>query len=174
MHRNQRHRWFSSFKSSQALTQSVFGALIAFRRQALIQTVTAACGRPAFLEDSRESDLRFEYEVRTLGEPRRTSADVFLESAFERVAIECKFTERQFGFCSQPALRSRDPTYTEQYCNGDYRIQRGRRERCALTEIRIRYWTYLPSLFDWNADQDLTPCPFSAVYRSSAMRWPLP
>ena len=161
----QRHRWFRSFKSSQALTQSVFGALLAFRRMAVIRNVTAECGRPAFLEDAREPDLHFEYEVLTLAEPRRTNVDVYLESPFKRVAVECKFTERQFGFCSRPRLRPQDPAYAEQCCNGDYRRQRGRLERCALTEIGVRYWTYLPRLFDWNADQDLTPCPFSAVYQ---------
>ena len=28
-----------------------------------------------------------------------------------------------------------------------------------------RYWTYLPRLFDWAADRDLRPGPFSEVYR---------
>ena len=34
-----------------------------------------------------------------------------------------------------------------------------------MTEIGVRYWTFLPELFDWNADQDLVPCPFSRVYQ---------
>ncbi len=82
-----------------------------------------------------------------------------------RVAVECKFTEREFGVCSRPRLRPRDRTYAEQYCDGDYRVQRGRRERCALTEIGVRYWTYLPNLFRWDADRNLSPCPFAAVYQ---------
>ena len=59
----------------------------------------------------------------------------------------------------------RDSNYEEQHCDGSYRVQRRRRERCALTEIGIRYWTYLPELFDWAADRDLRPCPFSEVYQ---------
>ncbi len=122
-------------------------------------------GRPAFLEDTRGASLVLEHKVRILGEPRRTSVDVLLEGRSQRVAVECKFTEREFGVCSRPKLRPRDPSYAEQHCDGNYRVQRGRRERCALTEIGVRYWTCLPHLFDWNADQDLQPCPFSPLYQ---------
>ena len=160
-----RHRWFRSFKSSQALTQSVFAALDRFDRLDLLHGVIAECGRPAFLEDARSASLVLEHEVRSLGEPRSTSVDVFLDARSRRVAIECKLTERAFGVCSRPQLRPGDPSYAEQHCDGNYRIQRGRSERCALTEIGVRYWTYLPHLFDWAADGDLRPCPFSAVYQ---------
>ena len=34
-----------------------------------------------------------------------------------------------------------------------------------VTEIGVRYWTYLPHLFDWAADHDLRPCTFSGVYQ---------
>ena len=160
-----RHRWFGSFKSSQALVQSVFGALGSFGGLGLLDSVIAECGRPAFLEDTRGASLVFEHEVRSLGEPRSTSVDVLLEAGPKRVAVECKLTEREFGVCSRPQLRPSAPNYAEQYCDGHYRIQRGRRERCALTEIGVRYWTYLPHLFDWAADRDLRPCPFSDVYQ---------
>ena len=40
---NQRHQWFGSLKSSQALTQSVFGALHAFGRLDLLQAGRCAC-----------------------------------------------------------------------------------------------------------------------------------
>ena len=103
--------------------------------------------------------------MRSLGEPRSTSVDVLVEAGPKRVAVECKLTEREFGVCSRPQLRPSAPNYAEQHCDGHYRIQRGRRERCALTEIGVRYWTYLPHLFDWAADRDLRPCPFSEVYQ---------
>ena len=160
-----RHRWFRSFKSSQALTQSVFAALDWFGRLDLLDGVIAECGRPAFLEDSRSASLVLEHEVRGLGEPRPTSVDVFLDAHSRRVAVECKLTEREFGVCSRPKLRPGDPSYAKQHCDGDYHIQRGRSERCALTEIGVRYWAYLPHLFDWDADGDLRPCPFSDVYQ---------
>ena len=160
-----RHRWFRSFKSSQALTQSVFGGLGSFGCLGLLNGVTAECGRPAFLEDARGASLALEHNVRTLDEPRPTSIDVLLEAGCRRVAIECKLTERKFGACSRPRLKPWDRTFEEQHCNGDYRIQRGRGERCSLTEIGVRYWTYLPDLFDWPADRDLRPCPLSEVYQ---------
>ena len=122
------HRWFRSLKSSQALTQSVFGAIRAFDRLDLLKNVSAECGRPAFFEDHRGSMLEFEHEVRSLGEPRPTSIDVLLSGREKRVAIECKLTEREFGSCSRPRLRPNDTTYSEQYCDGSYRVQRGRRE----------------------------------------------
>ena len=160
-----RHRLFGSLRSSQALTQSVFGALGAFGRLDLLEGVLAECGRPAFLTDTEGASLALEYQVSTLGEPRPTSVDVLLEGASRRVAVECKFMEDKFGTCSRPGLRPREPTYAEQHCDGDYQVQRGRRERCALTEIGVRYWTYLPDLFDWDADRDLSPCPFSPAYQ---------
>ena len=43
--------------------------------------------------------------------------------------------------------------------------QAGRRERCALAEIGIRYWRYLPRVFNWAADRDHVPCPFHAGYQ---------
>ena len=160
-----RHQWFRSFKSSQALAQSVFGVLGSFDRLDLLDGVIAECGRPAFFEDARSASLVLEHEVRSLGEPRRTSVDVLLDAHSRRVAVECKLTERAFGVCSRPQLRPGDPNYADQHCDGSFRIQRGRSERCALTEIGVRYWTYLPNLFDWAADRDLRPCPFSEVYQ---------
>ena len=155
------NQWFHSFKSSQALTQSVFAALDCFGRLDLLDGIIAECGRPAFLEDTRSASLVLEHEVRSLGEPRPTSVDVFLEAPSRRVAVECKLTERAFGVCSRPQLPLGHPSY----CDGNYRTQCGRSERCALTEIGVRYWTWLPDLFDWAADCDLWPCPFSDVYQ---------
>ena len=162
---NQRHRWFRSLKSSQALAQSVFGAVRAFDRLDLLQNVSAECGRPAFFEDHRCWTLDFEHEVCCLGEPRPTSIDVLLRGSQKRVAIECKFTEQDFGTCSRPRLRPSDTAYSEQHCDGSYRVQRGRRERCALAEIGVRYWEHLPQLFDWPADRNHVPCPLGDVYQ---------
>ncbi len=161
----QRHQWFGSLKSSQALAQSVFGALHAFDRLDLLQDVSAECGRPAFFKDSSGWTLCLEHEMDSLGEPRPTSVDVLLSGPEKRVAIECKFTEQEFGTCSRPRLRPGDANYAEQHCNETYQVQRQRRERCALTEIGICYWEHLPHLFDWPSDQDHDPCPFGKVYQ---------
>lgn len=161
----ERHRFFGSFKSSQALAQSVFGAVCAFGRLDLLDAVIADCGRSAFLNESSSAHLALEHQVRTLGEPRPTSVDVLLEAPSRRVAVECKFTEREFGVCSRSKLRPSDSTYAQQHCNGNYQVQRKRRDRCALTEIGVRYWTFLPELFEWNTDHDMVPCPLFPVYQ---------
>ncbi len=161
----ERHRWFRSFKSSQALAQSVFGAVGSFGRLDLLDGVIADCGRPAFLEVTRCASLVLEHKVDSLDEPRRTSVDVLLETPSKRVAVECKLAECEFGVCSRTRIRPDDRNYTEQHCDGNYRPQHGRRERCALTEIGVGYWTYLPYLFHWAADRDVRPCPFSEVYQ---------
>ena len=64
-----------------------------------------------------------------------------------------------------PAPAPGDGTWSEQYCDGSYRVQHHRRSRCALTEIGIRYWEYLPCLFDWPADYDHEPCPLGETYQ---------
>ncbi len=153
-----RHRWFRSLKSSQALSQSVFGALDAFDRLKLLQDIKAECGRPAFFNDCAEFTQELEFEVDWLNEPSRTSVDVMFTGPQNRIAVECKFTEPEFSHCSRPRKK---------VCDGSYTVQKSRvsRSRCALTEAGIRYWDYLPKLFDWPANQDHTPCPFADTYQ---------
>jgi hypothetical protein len=88
-----------------------------------------------------------------------------LTGSDRRVAIECKFTEAEFGTCSRPRLRPGDRAFSAQQCDGSYRAQAGRTDRCALTAIGVQYWDHLPRLFDWPADRDHAPCPFGAVYQ---------
>lgn len=162
----QRHRWFHSLRSSQALAQSVFGAASAFGRLDVLEKIPAECGRPAFFTDSGGWSLGMERVVddnNTLKEKAlsRTSIDVLLDGPGRRVAVECKFTEAKFTRCSCLDLKPDKPNY----CDGGYRIQAGRRERCALTEIEILYWQYLPDIFDWVPDRDHDSCPFGACYQ---------
>ena len=98
-----RHRWFRSMKSSQALTQSVFGALAATGHLAALGALTAECGRSAFTEEPNQLDMTLERDVSWLGEPRPTSIDVCFESPRYRIAVECKLSESVFGTCSRPA-----------------------------------------------------------------------
>ena len=161
----QRHTYFGSLRSSQALAQSVFGAIHAFKCLDVLKPVTAECGRPAFFTDPAGWTLSLEHEVDTLAEPRQTSIDVLLRGPGRQIAVECKFMEGEFGTCSRPGLRPGDAGYPEQLCDGSYSIQQGRNERCALTAIGVQYWKYLPRLFAWPGDQDHEPCPFGAVYQ---------
>ena len=161
-----RHKHFNSLKSSQALAQSIFGALLVFDRLDVLAGIAAECGRPAFFADNRAWDLEMEHKVDTLNEkpPSRTSIDVLFSNRTQRVAVECKFTEKEFGMCSRTdrKLKLKDPS---KYCDGNYRVQSGRRERCALTETDIRYWQYLPRIFNWPAESDHFPCPFNPGYQ---------
>ena len=68
----QRHQWFGSLKSSQALAQSVFGALHAFDRLDLLQDVSAECGATGFLQ--RQQWLDAQLRIRG-GQPRRAETD---------------------------------------------------------------------------------------------------
>jgi hypothetical protein len=37
--------------------------------------------------------------------------------------------------------------------------------RCSLTEIGIRYWTYIPEILTWNSTTDIKPCPLRDTYQ---------
>ena len=155
-----RHRWFRSMNSSQALTQSVFAVIHAYGRLDLLENVSAECGRPAFFRDRLDWTMSLEYEVNGLNEPSPTNIDVLLSNSDQRVAVECKFSETEFGECSRP--KERDP---KKHCDGSYHVQNGRRHRCALSEHGIRYWEHLPHLFNWPSDRDHEPCPFRGTYQ---------
>jgi hypothetical protein len=89
----ERHRWFASMASSQALCQSVFGSLKAMGQIHLLQGITAEGGMPAFFERAEETpSLELEFTVDTLNEPRPTSIDAYF-SGSHRVAVEVKFAE---------------------------------------------------------------------------------
>jgi len=63
-----RHKHFRSFRSSQAMAQSVFGAFKAAGRLDLLSRVRAECGRPAFGKTTTATTLSMEVDVRTLGD----------------------------------------------------------------------------------------------------------
>jgi hypothetical protein len=156
-----RHRWFRSMKSSQALTQSVFANLIHHGKLPLLAGLKTEDGETAFFDEAPGAEsVQLEYEVGHLGEPRSTSVDLLIEAP-ARVAVECKLTEWEVGSCSRPLMEDEDA----RYCDGQYRRQGGRTNRCQLTEIGVRYWQEIPRLFDWKADQDLTPCPLRFTYQ---------
>ncbi len=166
----QRHCGFHKLHSSQALAQSVFGAVSAFGRLDVLKGIAAECGHRAFFTDSDGWRLEMEHavdDINALNERKksRTSIDVLLDRPGRRVAVECKFMETEFGRCSRPALKPGDFSYDRQRCDGSYHVQAGRRKRCSLTAIGIRYWQYLPRIFDWAPDRDHDPCPFRAGYQ---------
>ena len=162
--KNERHRFFGSMRSSQALAQSVFGNLIALGKVAVLKDLESDEGLPAFFDDIGDATLQLEYAVNHLGEPRPTSIDLWVDGS-RRVAVECKLTETEFGTCSRPRLRPKDTNYSSDYCNGDYLQQQGRTSRCSLTEIGVQYWSYIPEILSWDSTIDLHPCPLRDTYQ---------
>ncbi len=158
---DKRHRFFRSMKSSQALVQSVFGNLLHYHRLDILAGLQSDDGEVAFFAEApAASAVELEHEVTHLGEPRNTTIDLFIAPP-SRVAVECKFTEWEVGSCSRPMMEDEDP----RYCNGTYRRQGGRANRCQLTEAGVRYWHEIPRLFRWPADQDQAPCPVRFTYQ---------
>lgn len=161
----ERHRYFASMRSSQALTQSVFGNLAAQGSLGLLNGLSSEEGLLAFGADIERTAMQLEYNVKHLGEPRPTSVDVWFESE-SRVAVECKLTEPEFGTCSRPKLRHGiDGNYDQDYCDGTYTRQKNRETRCSLSEIGVEYWDYIPEILRWRNDQDISPCELRNTYQ---------
>ena len=160
-----RHKWFRSMSSSQALAQSVFGNLAIAGELECLTGLQADEGESLLGNAQLSSDsFAMEYKVSHLGEPRPTSLDGYVSGSY-RVAVECKLTETGVGTCSRPRLSPKASNYESEHCSGGYSKQRARIERCSLTEVGVRYWRYVPSLFKWQSDTDLTPCPLNGNYQ---------
>ncbi len=162
---HERHRWFRSMTSSQALAQSVFGNLIVYDRLDYLNEITDESGKQLFGADiTRPKAFIMERKVDFLGEPRPTSLDCFISGDYQ-VAIECKLSEVEIGSCSRPRLKKSDSNYERDFCNGSYTRQKGRKERCSLTEIGVLYWKYIPQLFNWPNEVDYETCPLNKNYQ---------
>lgn len=163
--RQKRHTLFASMRSSQALTQSVFGNLKVGKQLDCLIDLQDETGLNLFPIAAPEACL-LEHEVDYLGEAKRaqTSVDVMFIKGY-RIALECKLAEDQFGACSRPDLKDDDPQYLTDFCNGSHTLQMNRKERCALTGKGIRYWEFVPQLTSWSADVDHVPCPLRSTYQ---------
>jgi hypothetical protein len=160
-----RHKWFRSMNSSQALAQSVVGNLAIYGFLNNLAELLDDNGMPLLGKAHASSDnFAMEFKICYLGEPRRTSLDGYIGGDY-RVAIECKFTESEVGTCSRPRLTPAASNYESEHCNGSYTRQRARKGRCSLSEIGVLYWQYIPQLFRWNSDSDLIPCPLNKKYQ---------
>jgi hypothetical protein len=151
--------------SSQALAQSILGNLKLYDQLHLLNDLNDDFGEPLFGPTKiATANFKMEQSIDFLGEPRRTSVDAFISGDYQ-VAIECKLTESEVGPCSRPLLTQKNSNYKTDFCDGTYTRQRGRQERCTLTEIGVLYWKYIPSLFTWQSDIDLKPCPVNKNYQ---------
>lgn len=161
----ERHKWFRSMSSSQALAQSLFGNLKIYNSLNILSELKDDEGLDLFGEEQISSDnFEMEHKVDYLGEPRHTSLDGYISGSYQ-IAIECKLSETEFGTCSRPRLKETASNYKRELCDGIYSIQRQRKERCSLTEIGVLYWHYVPGLFNWNNSVDINPCPLNKNYQ---------
>ena len=159
------HKWYGSMNSSQALAQSVLGNLFVYNSLHYLSEIKDDEGLDLFGKAQISSDnFEMEKKITYLGEPRHTSLDGYISGDYQ-IAIECKFTEPEVGTCSRPRLESKVSNYESEHCNGTYSIQRERKERCSLTEIGVLYWRYVPSLFKWENNNDINPCPLHRNYQ---------
>lgn len=165
--KERRHRWFRSMRSSQALAQSVFGNLQLAGAFPLLESLKSDEGEPVV--GKRIVGLELEHVVPDLGEERgrETNIDVLLHAPEGyQVAIECKLAEDDVGACSRPNLHpEKDASYARDHCDGNYVHQRGRKERCSLTNAGIRYWKLIPQVFRWDSQRDHYPCPMRQTYQ---------
>jgi hypothetical protein len=161
----ERHKWFRSMNSSQALAQSIFGNLAVYGFLHLLTDLQSDEGGSLFgVAQVSPNNFEMEFKVNYLGEPRSTSLDGYISGDY-RVAIEYKFTEMEFGTCSRPRLTPKDSKYEREYCNGNYFRQETRQERCPLNSIGVLYWRFVPFLFKWQSDKDWFPCPLNRNYQ---------
>lgn len=157
---HEQHKWFRSMNSSQALAQSVFGNLAIHGCLEVFSDLLDDDGIPLFSSAQLSPDLFcMERKVGHLGEPQPTSLDVYFGGKYQ-VAIECKFTEAEVGSCSHVQLNTGHPTW----CDGNYTLK-GRPHRCPLTTTGVKYWQFVPQLFEWKNAEDLSPCPLYSNYQ---------
>ncbi len=159
--KGERHKWFGSMNSSQALAQSVFGNLAVYGFLLCLAELKSdenleLFGKAQVLLDN----FKMEHKIKHLGEPRSTSLDGYISGDYQ-VAIECKFTEAEVGTCSRSRLSRDDASH----CDGTYSRQKNRIERCSLTEIGVCYWHFVSQLFMWDSDSNLSPCPLNTNYQ---------
>jgi hypothetical protein len=164
---HEHHKWFRSMNSSQALAQSILGNMaITGYLYRLNDIEDDDDGKPLLEQQNINRDkFTMEHKISYLGElSRKTSLDVFISGNIN-IAIECKFTEAEVGPCSRPGLTEKDTNYEKEKCDGNYSIQRNRKNRCSLSELGIKYWEYIPKLFTWNNNEDIIPCPVNDNYQ---------
>lgn len=152
-----------SRRSSQALAVDVFGTIaLSPARDAVLDALAAKLGLPA--GGPWQVDLEWCDRENTLNESQLTPMDVVLRSPRLLLCVECKFAEPDGGICKQTKPGKRLPAQ----CNGAYIEQvnphNGLQAHCALAAKGVRYWDWVPRLFNISADQDYRPCPFAGPW----------
>jgi hypothetical protein len=155
-----RHIWFGSMKSSQAMAQSLFGNLFVSGKLDVLSTIRTDDDAMMFGRDGQavlKCKLEHTVNRNPLKEKALTEIDVFFPGEYQ-VAVECKLTETAVGACAIPKRKNDE-------CDGDIHDRPGSPGRCYLTNRGIKYWDYVPELFDWKYESDRSPCPLQLPYQ---------
>jgi hypothetical protein len=164
-HRDQQNRYTAVFPhSSQALAVDVLWTI---RTLASRDRIMDAWCHKLDLPFSGPWNIELEELVAhdTLGESRRNQIDAVARSPNGTLVMECKFTEKDGGGCSQwKPLSGKTVNAGLVQCNGNYEPQvnpvNGKSAHCALTGKGIRYWEIIPTVFGFDAGSTYRPCPF--------------
>ncbi len=158
--------------SSQALCIDLFGTLKTApnaERDAVLGHLSAQLDLPD--AGPWQVELEWEHPANILQERRKTQVDAVAAGADTTILFECKFAERDGGTCSQTIPRRVGSEVERPQCNGNYELQvnpvNGNTAHCALTGKGIRYWEFIPNVFQLNSVADHVPCPF----RGSGYQW---
>lgn len=164
-HRDDQNRYTAAFPhSSQALAVDVIWTIRALAsRDRIMDAWCQGLGLP--FSGPWQIELEELVAHETLGESRPTQIDAVARSPNGVLVIECKFTEKDGGACSQcKPLTGTTANSGLIQCNGNYEPQvnpvNGKSASCALTGKGIRYWDVIPKVLGFDADSMYRPCPF--------------
>ena len=153
---NRWHRYAYAKNSSQALAIDVFGFLkLSESKVDIINSL--------FNVKEKNWDVDFEFSDENLLNENKypTCIDVKLESKNIIILLECKFTEKDGGTCSQTKINKR---IKQAQCNGNYELQINpiniKENYCALNEKDIKYWDYISKIYKIDTSKPISPCPF--------------
>lgn len=155
------HSHASSPRSSQVLAIDVFGTIKTrseVTREAVAKAIAQAVGVPS--EGPWTIELEWQDERNSLAELTPTQVDAVAIGTAAIILFECKFTEAGGG-CSQIKRDKRGLVA----CNGSYREQVNPQNnitaRCALSGKGIKYWEFIPKIYNLRNDVDYETCPFA-------------
>ena len=83
----------------------------------------------------------------------------------KRVSVGFTVDDIAAGYHRSATMRPPDSAFSREHCDGTFTVQRDRKERCALSELGIRYWEFVPDIFEWSGSEDHRPCALRATYQ---------
>lgn len=159
------HKFAHLCNSSQVLAFDIFGTIKASKFKDKI--INEIC-KIISLNTDKEWQVQLEYEPEEniLNETKSSQIDVRISSDNTEIIIECKFTEKEAGRCSQTKKLSKGANVGKTQCNGNYEMQinpvNNIESKCCLTGKGIKYWDYINNIYDIDTAKDYHPCPFNS------------